>query len=87
VVDKVVCHSYRVRYNFQLQVLLELKRLLDSFRGGSSKARRLTWQFLTARGYEQEFRELDGELQARVAQLTAVMGFFQFAQQVRSRHK
>jgi hypothetical protein len=87
VVDKVVCHSYRVRYNFRLQVLLELKRLLDSFRGGSSKARRRTWQFLTAQGYQQEFREVDGELQARVAQLTAVMGFFQFAQQVRSRHK
>jgi hypothetical protein len=45
----------------------------------------VTWQFLTARGYQQEFRELDGELQAGVAQLTAVVGFFQFAQQVRSR--
>jgi hypothetical protein len=87
VVDKVVCHSYQVRYYSQLQVLLELKRLLDSFRGGSSKARHLTWHFLTARGYQGEFREVDGELQARVAQLTAVMGVFQFARQVRSRHK
>jgi hypothetical protein len=69
-----------------MQVLLELKQLLDRFTKGSSKARRLT-KFLTARGYQQEFRELDGELQARVAQLTTTMHFFHFAQQVRSQHR
>jgi hypothetical protein len=66
-----------------MQVLLELRQLLHSFRGGgSSRARRLTWQFLAARGYQQEFNALDSELQARVAQLAACMHFFHFARQV-----